>query len=122
MKKIWCLLLIFAVLLSALIACDVTQNDINNTDENTVESSEGRVENDSTNDTKKQPSAELSPSFENISTYDDIITMYKQIVNLYPSYTEEKLLSNQVNKNFFLSYALSSEELDSVNLICSFCV
>ena len=66
-----------------------------NNSENTVESSEDRVENNSTNDTKKQPSAELSPSFENISTYDDIITMYKQIVNLYPSYTEEKLLSNQ---------------------------
>ena len=96
MKKNWCLLLIFTVLLCALIACDVTQNDINNTTENTVESSENMIEKDSTNDIpEKQPSSEISASTDDVLNYDDIITMYKQIVNLYPSYTEEKMLSNQ---------------------------
>ena len=80
MKKIWCLLLIFAVLLSALVACDTTQNDPNPTPEHTVESTESMTEN--------------APSNDNTLSYDDIITMFRQIVNLYPSYTEEKMLAN----------------------------
>lgn len=96
MKKIWCLLLILAVLLSTLIACDVTQNDINNTTENTVKSTENMMENGSTNDIpEKQPSSEISAPIDDVLNYDDIITMYKQIVNHYPYYTEEKMLSNQ---------------------------
>ncbi len=95
-KKFLCLLLIFTLLLSALIACDTTQNDINTTTKNTVESTENMIEKSSTNDIpEKQPSAEISPSTNDVLNYDDIITMYKQIVNLYPSYTEEKMLSNQ---------------------------
>jgi len=96
MKKILCLLLIFALLLSALIACDATQNDINTSTENTLESTENIIEKNSTNDIpEKQQSVEISTSTDDVLNYDDIITMYKQIVNLYPSYTEEKMLSNK---------------------------
>lgn len=95
-KKFLCLLLIFTLLLSALIACDSTENDINTTTENTVETTGNMIENGSTNDIpEKQPSSEISTSTDDVFNYDDIITMYKQIVNLYPYYTEEKMLSNK---------------------------
>ena len=95
-KKFLCLLLIFTLLLSALIACDTTQNDINTTTENTVESTENMIEKSLTNDIpEKQQSIESSASTDDVLSYDDIITMYKQIVNFYPSYTEEKMLSNK---------------------------
>lgn len=95
-KKLLCLLLIFTLLLSSLIACDAVQNDINTTTENTVESTENIIETSSTNDIpSKQQLVEISASTDDILNYDDIITMYKQIVNLYPSYTEEKMLSNE---------------------------
>ncbi len=110
-KKFLCLLLIFTLLLSALIACDSTQNDINTTTENTVyttandintttentvASTENITENGTTNDIpEKEPSPEISTSTDDALSYDDIIAMYKQIVNLYPYYTEEKMLSNE---------------------------
>ena len=74
-KKFLCLLLILTLLLSTLIACNATQNNINTTTENTVEYTESTTTDDTLD-------------------YDDIITMYKQIVNFYPSYTEDKMLSN----------------------------
>ena len=80
-KNFLCLLMIFTLLLTALIACDETQNDIDTTTENTVGSTENIIES--------------SASTDVVLNYDDIITMYKQIVNLYPTYTEAKMLSNQ---------------------------
>ena len=95
MKKILCLLLIFMLLLPALISCEITQIDTNTT-ENEFGSTVNTVESGFANDIQEtQSSTEISQSIGEILSYDDIITMYKQIVDLYPSYTEEKMLSER---------------------------
>ena len=95
MKKILSALLVFASLLSCLVACDRAQN-IPSTTENVPQASTADRKIGSTVTTPWYPPTE-NPSIANcdVSTYQGIVDLFRNIVNYYPTYTEEKMLSNE---------------------------
>lgn len=79
MKKILSALFILTLLLSCVVACD-SMPILRNTTETALDFASPDTEIESTDD---------------ISNYEGVIALFKDIVNLYPSYTEEKMLLNE---------------------------
>ncbi len=95
-KKFLSLLLICTMLLSFLVACDVEQNDADPQNQNTsvpTANTQGQSTSDGTAD--KQPSVGGSLTIGKMSSYYDVIALYKYMVDLFPTYTEEKLFDGQ---------------------------
>ncbi len=98
MKKLLCLFLISTSLLFCLAGCNIVPNMIGKTVENSIESTEGTTEKGSIHNTIEEPqipNASEESSMYDISSYDGIIAMFKDIVNHFPSYTEEKMRSGE---------------------------
>ena len=103
MKKILSALLILTSLLFHFVACDYWQN-CSSTTENMLESSTVDSERKSTDTIPSYPPSENPPIANcDISNYQGIVDLFRNIVNYYPSYTEAKMLSNECDGVEFIA-------------------
>ena len=95
MKKILSALLILTILLPCLVACDSMQNFLS-TIESSLESSNSDIQIETIENISEQQQSEKSSAVNcGILSYEGIVALFKNIVDLYPSYNEEKMLSSE---------------------------